>query len=83
MPDEAGRTQPQRSERTEWIVLDLLLDAEAQRPWSIEEVVREIGKPVDVADALSALQAAGLIHRTADGFVFAARAAIRYSQIAE
>jgi hypothetical protein len=72
-----------RSESTEWIVLDLLVDAEVQRPWSVEEVIREIGSPIAAADALDGLHAAGLIHRTADGFVFATRAAVRYHEIAE
>jgi hypothetical protein len=84
MPDEQpSRTPSHRSERTDWVVLDLLLDRDEQRPWSVEELVREIGRPVDVADAVDALQGAGLIHRTTDGFVFVTRAAVRYSQIAE
>jgi hypothetical protein len=72
-----------RSESAEWVVLDLLADAEIQRPWSLEEVAREIGSPIAAADALDALHAAGLAHRTTDGFVFATRAAVRYHEITE
>jgi hypothetical protein len=84
MPDEQpSRTPSHRSASTEWIVLDLLVDAEIQRPWSVEEVNREIGNPIAAADALDALHAAGLVHRTTDGFVFATRAAVRYHEITE
>lgn len=82
MPDEQPSRMP-RAESIEWIVLDLLVDADAQRPWSLEEVIREIGSPLAVTDALGGLHAAGLIHRTNDGFVFATRAAVRYHEIAE
>lgn len=80
MPD----TEPmQPEERTaDWIVLDLLIDANEQRPWSVGELVRAVGEPVAVADAIDSLHAAGLIHRTSDDFVFITRAALRYSQIA-
>jgi predicted transcriptional regulator len=82
MPDEQPSRPPaDKAAGAEWIVLDLLLDHDEQRPWSVEEMVREIGRPVDVADAVDALHGAGLIHRTTDGFVFATRAAVRFSQI--
>jgi hypothetical protein len=85
MPDAAHT--PASSERTnyahEGTVLDLLLDAENQRPWSIEEVNLEIGNAVVVADAIANLRAAGLIHKTSDHFIFASRAAVRFSQIAQ
>ncbi len=82
MSDEQPCRIP-RSESAEWVILDLLVDAEIQRPWSLDEVIREIGDPIAAADALDALHATGLAHRTTDGFVFATRAAIRYHEIAE
>jgi hypothetical protein len=82
MPNERPCRMP-RSESAEWIVLDLLVDAEIQRPWSVEEVIREVGSPIAAADALEALRAAGLAHRPTDGFVFATRAAVRYHEITE
>jgi hypothetical protein len=47
-----------------------------------QELEREVGNPVGVADAINALHDAGLIHRTSDGFVFVTRAAARFSQLA-
>jgi hypothetical protein len=66
----------------EWGVLNLLIDDEEQRPWSVEEIVRERGDRLEALDAVDRLQATGLIHRTGDGLVFATRPAIRFSQIA-
>jgi hypothetical protein len=48
----------------EWRILDLLL-APAGRCWGVGELVDEIGNPVTVAEALDALEAAGLIDRCA------------------
>jgi hypothetical protein len=55
-------------------VLDLLVNGENQRPWSEHEVALQIGDAIDAADAIAALRAAGLIHKTSDGFIFATRA---------
>ena len=80
MPDVEPTPPPEQSAQA--IVLDLLVGVENHWPWSVEEVAREISAPIDAADAIDALYGAGLIHRTADGFVFPTRAAVRYSQIA-
>jgi hypothetical protein len=69
----------------EWGVLNLLIDPEEQRPWSVEEIIRERGDRLEALDAIDRLHATGLVHRIPanDGeFVFATRAAIRFSQIA-
>jgi hypothetical protein len=58
-----------------------MLDADQHRVWSTQELAREIGRPVDVTDAIDALHGAGLIHRTTDCFVFVTRAAAHFSQI--
>ena len=50
----------------EWLILDLLL--EHRRSWGVGELVDAIGSPILIAEALDALQAAGLIERT-DAFV--------------
>lgn len=82
MPDTEPTSPAQPTARSaEWIVLDLLLDADEQRPWSVAELTREIGRPIDVADAIDALHGAGLIHRTGEGFVFVTRAAARFEQL--
>lgn len=51
----------------------ILLDRDAQRGWSEQEVEREIG--CDIRDSLARLYAAGLLHRLQD-FVWATRAAL-------
>ena len=59
----------------------LLLNQDDQRPWSTDELIREIGRPLEVADAIDNLHGAGLIHRTSDGFVFVTRAAARFDKL--
>jgi hypothetical protein len=82
MPD----VQPTHDLRTDeglvdWLILDLLIDDHRQRPWTIQEVIREHGHLQNATDALDRLHAAGLIHQTHDGFVFASRAAVRFNEI--
>lgn len=60
-------------DRVDVAVLGLLLGDD--RLWSVEEVGREIGDPVEVADSLARLYGAGLVHRLED-FAFATRAAV-------
>ncbi|HWY18446.1 MAG TPA: hypothetical protein VNY27_07010 [Solirubrobacteraceae bacterium] len=66
--------------QAEWAILNLLIDSEQQRPRSVEEIIRERGNRIDALDAIDRLHSAGLIHRNGE-FVFATRAAIRFSQI--
>jgi hypothetical protein len=63
-------------------VLALLLDPCDQRPWSTDELLREIGDRVTMADSLSRLYAAGLIHRCGE-FVIATRRALRAARLAQ
>jgi hypothetical protein len=56
------------------VVLGFLLGERAQRPWSKEEIARELGS--DPSDTLNRLYGAGLIHRL-EGFAWATRAALR------
>jgi hypothetical protein len=69
------------SDRTESIVLEVLIGSGQPALWSVAEIGLEIGDEVAGIDALEALHRAGLIHRTSDGFVFATRAAIRASEL--
>jgi hypothetical protein len=83
MPD--AQPTPIDSEQAEYAtdetVLDLLILGDSQRPWTIHELALEIGSQPVVEDAIANLHAAGLTHKTSDGFVFAARPAIRYHDI--
>jgi DNA-binding HxlR family transcriptional regulator len=47
---------------TEGLILDLLLEPRRE-PWLVGELTRAIGRPVAVAEALEALQTAGLVER--------------------
>jgi len=66
---------------TDGAIMTMLLDSDAQRPWTFAEIVREIGNDIAVTDSLGRLYGGGLIHRL-DGFVFATRAALRSDQLA-
>ena len=80
MPDEQPTLPAEEEAQAEWAVLNLLIDQDEQRPRSVEEVIRERGNRVDALDAIDRLHSVGLIHRTGE-FLFATRAAIRFSQI--
>jgi hypothetical protein len=62
-------------------VMYLLTDPEDQRHWSETEIGDEIEDRLGAPDVLRGLERAGLIHRTTDGFVFAARPAIRFREL--
>lgn len=61
-------------------VLRLMLCDDSGLPWSVEEIARTIGNPIDAADALRRLEAAGLVHRLG-GFVFPTLAARRADEL--
>jgi hypothetical protein len=49
--------------------------------WSVQDIGRHIDDPAGAEDAVDDLRAAGLIHQTSDGFVFATRAGYRMVEI--
>jgi hypothetical protein len=69
------------SDRIESTILEVLIGSEGVGPWSVAELGLEVGDELQAIDALEALHRAGLIHRTSDGFIFAARAAVRGSEL--
>jgi hypothetical protein len=56
-------------------IYGLLIQPTQQRPWSVDELVLELGTRIDVEDALARLYGAGLVHRCGE-FVWATRAAL-------
>jgi hypothetical protein len=73
-------TPVEQDDRIDGVVLAMLLDDDAQRPWTDDEVARELGGDASTVDCLGRLAGAGLIHRL-DGFVFATRAAVHVRRL--
>jgi hypothetical protein len=70
-------------DRVERDVLYLLTAPDdCQLLWSAEDIGREI-ESKEPMTPIRGLLRAGLIHRTADGFVFATRAGVRMGQLVE
>ncbi len=82
MPDQPHTLNPRDETRqSQRDILDLLTESEvASFLWTVDELAREMEDPC-VSDSVDALHRAGLVHRTADGFIFASRAAVRHTQL--
>lgn len=77
MPDrDDTRTPAEHADMSEKEVL-YLLTGDDLPVWSVDDIGRAIGNQLDAIDAVGNLAAAGLIHQTSDGFIFATRAASR------
>jgi hypothetical protein len=74
-------TPAEEEAQREQAILTMLLDTDAQRPWLVDEVARELAcDRAPASDALTSLHRSGLIHGCGD-FVWATRAALRASEI--
>jgi hypothetical protein len=72
---------PTPADVTDRAILGLLSDSDAQRPWSVDEIAREMGDRRDTIDGLARLYGAGLIHRCGD-FAWPTRAALAADALA-
>jgi hypothetical protein len=79
MCDQPNQSRIDRDAQEQGAILTVLLAEPSHRPWSVDEIAREMGH--DPADSLRSLYGAGLIHRL-DGFVWASRAAVLADEIA-
>jgi|ERR1700722_1344012 len=71
-----------RLNRVEQEILYLLTGMSGEQPiWSVEDLGREVEDNDDAEVSVKGLLRAGLINRTADGFVFATRAGVRVVQL--
>lgn len=61
-------------------ILEMLKEPSSQWPWSVDEVVREIGDETATVDGLDRLYGVGLIHRMGR-FVWPTRAALRAEEL--
>jgi hypothetical protein len=61
-------------------ILDRLTDPKDQRPWSVDELIRDTGHRLASIDAVSNLEHLGLIHRCGE-LVFPTRPALRAKEL--
>ena len=66
-------------EQIDSTVLDFMLCG-SDHPWSVAEIVRELGNGPDAQDAVARLAGTGLVHRL-DEFVFPTRTARRAEEL--
>ncbi len=78
MHDEPTPSPAERMDRADQDLLSTLTSDESHRPWSVQEIARQVGE--DPSAALARLSREGLIHRLGD-FVWASRPAVRAREL--
>jgi len=78
MHDQPTPSPGERMDRADKDLLSTLSCDESHRPWSVDELARQMGE--DPTGALGRLFREGLIHRLGD-FVWAARPAVRAEEL--
>ena len=71
-------TPAEREGQLDSAILGMLMLETSHRPWSFDEIVREMGS--NPTDSLNRLYGGGLIHRL-EGFYWASRAAVMADEI--
>jgi hypothetical protein len=81
MLDNPTREPAEQDTDDDTSIMSALLVEGDQRPWSIEELARDLGDQTRAHDSIDRLQRLGLIHRTSDDLVYPTRAAIYMDRI--
>jgi hypothetical protein len=71
-------TPAERQGQLDSAILMTLMEETSHRPWSFEEIAREMGE--NPIDSLNRLYGGGLVHRL-EGFYWASRAAVMADEI--
>lgn len=80
MPHNRTPDAPDESGRLDGAIIGLLAGPERQRPWSEDEIARELSTPGEVRERLDCLCESELVHRFC-GLVSITRAAVRCDEI--
>jgi predicted transcriptional regulator len=78
MHDQPSQEPGERMDQLDRSLLATLTADDSHRPWSVDELARELGE--DPSAPLARLQRAGLIHQL-ERFVWAARPAVRAQEL--